>query len=108
MAKATDNKIAFSLLDVYSNLYFEKYNKKCALNRYRDKWSMLDLVDSVGYDRAKQLIEYYFKISSKTGHSLQWFMYNFDRIDDMLSQVEEDNVKRAKMREATKQMMEGK
>jgi len=53
MAKANDNKLAFSLLDLYSSLYLDKYRKPCTLNKYRDKWAMIDVVDSVGFARAK-------------------------------------------------------
>lgn len=106
MAKANDNKLAFSLLDTYSSLYRDRYSKPCTLNKYRDKWAMIDVVDSVGYDRAKQLLAYYFRLDNRSGHSLQWFLYNFDRLDDMLKKSEEDIKRRAMMREKTKRMVE--
>ena len=105
MAKANDNKLAFSLLDLYSSLYLDKYRKPCTLNKYRDKWAMIDVVDSVGFARAQELIGYYFKLSNRSGHTLQWFLYNFDRLDDMLKKSEEDMHRRAIMREKTKHMV---
>lgn len=107
MAKP-DNKLAYALLDAYSKAYMEKYNRPCQMNKYRDKWAMIDLIDSVGYDRGKELITYYFRTTSSNRHSLNWFMYNFDRLDDMLTKTEADNIRRAKMREKTKQMVEGR
>lgn len=104
---STNNKLAYALLDMYSNKYFEKYNKSCQMNKYRDKWAMIDLIDSVGYDRGRELIDYYFKTTSNNRHSLNWFMYNFDRLDDMLTKTELDIIRREKMREATRQMVEG-
>lgn len=106
MAK-TDNRLAYALLDLYSKTYNEKYNRPCQMNKYRDKWAMIDLIDSVGYDRSRELIVYYFKTTSSNRHSLNWFMYNFDRLDDMLSKTEADSVRRAKIREATKRMVGG-
>ncbi|NBR22910.1 MAG: hypothetical protein EBU08_03820 [Micrococcales bacterium] len=106
MANA-NNKLAYALLDAYSKQYEQRYGKPCQMNKYRDKWAMIDLIDSVGYDRGRELITYYFKTTSSNRHSLNWFMYNFDRLDDMLTKTEADNVRRAKMREATKQMVEG-
>jgi hypothetical protein len=66
---------------------------------------MQDVIESVGYDRARELLEYYFRVT-KQGHPLQWFFYNFDRLDDMLLQSEEDMQRRRKLREATKKMVE--
>lgn len=104
MAKA-DSKQPYALLSLYESLYSEKYSKKPKLNKFKEKWAMADVVESVGYERARELLEYYFKVS-KQGHPLQWFFYNFDRLDDMLMQSEEDALRRKKMREATKRMVE--
>ena len=66
---------------------------------------MQDVIESVGYERARTLLEYYFRVT-KQGHPLQWFFYNFDRLDDMLLQSDEDAQRRAKMRQDTKRMVE--
>lgn len=105
MAKA-ENQLAFSLLNIYAKEYESKYGRPCQMNKFRDKWAMLDLIDSVGYERAKELIAYYFKTTSNNRHSLQWFMYNFDRLDDMLGKLEADKVRREKIRAATREMVE--
>jgi len=98
-------KLAHGLVSLYCLLYKEKYNKSPIVNRYKEKWAMQDVVDSTGYDRAKVLLEYYFKMS-KAGHPLQFFYYNFDKIDLTLSQVEEDKVRRELIRQKTKAMVQ--
>lgn len=98
-------KLAHGLVSLYCVLYKEKYNKVPVVNRYKEKWAMQDVVDSTGYDRAKVLLEYYFKMS-KAGHPLQFFYYNFDKIDLTLSQVEEDKVRRELIRQKTKAMVQ--
>jgi len=105
MAKANDSKLAYSLLDLYSSLYLDRYSRNCTLNKYRDKWAMIDVIESVGFDRAKELMLYYFKLGNRSAHTLQWFLYNFDRLDDMLKKSDEDMRKRVMMREKTKQMV---
>ena len=75
------------------------------MNRYREKWAMQDVIDTVGYERSRELIEYYFKCN-KVGHPLNWFLYNFDRLDDVLVKSEEDVERRKKMREQTKYLVE--
>ena len=66
---------------------------------------MQDVVDSVGYDRAKELLEYYFRVT-KPGHPLQWFFYNFDKLDETLENAQKDQQRRKILREQTKQMVE--
>lgn len=104
MAKS-DSKQPYMLLSLYESLYSDRYNKSPRINKYKEKWAMQDVIESMGFDRSKELLEYYFKVT-KQGHPLQWFFYNFDRLDDMLLQSEEDAQRRRKMREATKKMVE--
>ena len=101
----SDNKQPYALLSLYESLYVDKYSKKPKINKYKEKLGMSDVIDSIGYERARELLFYYFKVS-KQGHPIQWFLYNFDRLDDMLMQSQEDELRRKKMREATKRMVE--
>jgi len=103
---AVKNKEPYVLIGLYETLYSQKYGKKPRLNKFREKWAMQDVIDSVGYDRAKQLLEYYFK-TSKNGHPLNFFFYNFDRIDQVESDMRRDKENRAMLREQTKRLVEG-
>jgi hypothetical protein len=87
-------------------MYKEKYGKMPFLNKYREKWAMQDVIDSVGFDRAKELIEYYFT-TGKSGHPLQFFFFNFDKIDAIQKEIKKDKVNRRILQEATKKLVEG-
>lgn len=100
------NKEPYILLTEYQNLYKAKYGKVPTLNKFREKWAMQDVIDSVGYDRAKDLLQYYFK-TSKSGHPLNFFYNNFDRMDSFMNNAEADKETRRKLREATKKLVEG-
>ncbi len=100
------NKEPYILLSLYTNLYKEKYNKVPTLNKFREKWAMQDVIDSVGFDRARELIEYYFGLS-KAGHPLQFFYYNFDKMDFLKKEIDKDKINRQRLLEETKQMVEG-
>lgn len=76
------------------------------LNKFREKWAMLDVIDSVGYDRAKELLHYYFN-TGKTGHPLNFFYNNFDRMDTFMESAEKDREHRRKLRQETKKLVEG-
>lgn len=93
-------------MGLYESLYKEKYGKSPKLNKFREKWAMKDVIDSVGYERAKDLLVYYFK-TNKQGHPLNFFFYNFDRIDQLKTEIEKDKINRIALREATKKMVEG-
>jgi hypothetical protein len=101
-----NEKQPYVLIGVYESLYLERYGKKPRVNKFREKWAMQDVIDSVGYERAKDLIVYYFK-TSKSGHPLNFFFYNFDKIDYLKTEIEKDVVHRRLLREETKKRVEG-
>jgi len=101
-----NEKQPYVLIGLYESLYLEKYKKKPRINKFREKWAMQDVIDSVGYDRAVELLVYYFK-TSKSGHPLNFFFYNFDKIDYLKAEIEKDITNRRVLRGATKKMVEG-
>lgn len=101
-----NERAPYILIGVYENLYKEKYNKKPRINKFREKWAMQDVIDSVGYDRAKELIIYYFS-TSKLGHPLNFFYNNFDRIDVLNKEIEKDKINRSILLDQTRRMVEG-
>lgn len=101
-----NNKEPYILLTHYQNLYKEKYGKPVVINKFREKWGMQDVVDSLGFDRAKDLITYYFT-TGKLGHPIQFFFYNFDKIDQLQKEIEKDKLNRQTLREETKKRVEG-
>ena len=103
---ANDNQLPYILLTDYSNLYKETYGKAPRLNTFREKWAMQDVIDSVGYDRARELLKYYFR-TNKTGHPLNFFYNNFDRMDAFMESSEKDKETRRKLMAATKKLVEG-
>lgn len=99
-----NKKEPYILIGLYQSLYKEKYGKSISLNKFREKWAMQDVIDSVGFDRAKELLIYYF-YTSKTGHPLQFFYYNFDKIDQLKKEIDRDRLNRSMLLEETKKMV---
>ena len=50
---ADNNKLPYILLTDYSNLYKSKYGKAPRINKFREKWAMQDVIDSIGFDKAQ-------------------------------------------------------
>jgi hypothetical protein len=99
-------KQPYILISLYLSLYKERYNKAVTINKFREKWAMQDVIDSVGYDRAVELLKYYFK-TAKSGHPLNFFYNNFDRIDQLEKEIKKDKAVRSILLEETKKMVEG-
>lgn len=99
------NKEPYILLTIYMALYEQKYGKKPRLNKYKEKWAMQDVLDSIGFDKAKDVLNYYFR-TGKVGHPLNFFYNNFDRLEDMMVQIDKDIVNRARLLEQTRKMVE--
>ena len=98
-------KLAYGLVSLYCSLYKKHYNKPPVVNKYREKWAMNDVIDSVGYERARILLEYYFKIK-RSSHPIDWFFYNFEKLDIALQEKETDKTRRELIRARTKLMVE--
>jgi hypothetical protein len=105
VATKQGNQEPHALITLYVSLFEERYGKKPTLNRFKEKWAMQDLIDSVGYSRAQDLIGYYFTLS-KYGHPLNWFFYNFDKLDKLWKDMEDDKTHRDMLRSKTKAMVE--
>jgi hypothetical protein len=99
------DKQPYVLISLYQSLYKEKYSRVPTMNKFREKWAMQDVIDSVGFDRAKDLLVYYFSLN-KNGHPLQFFFYNFDKMDALKIEIEKDKEKRRLLLEETKKMVE--
>ena len=100
-----ENQQAYILIGVYQQLWKKKYGKVVVVNRYKRKWDLLDVVETIGYERAKQVLEYYFTCN-KPGHPLEWFLSNFDKLDVILLNSVEDENLRKELRRKTKLLVE--
>jgi hypothetical protein len=101
-----NEKEPYVLIGLYLSLYKEKYNKTVTINKFREKWAMQDVIDSVGYERAKELLVYYFA-TNKQGHPLNFFYNNFDKIDLLNKEIKKDKINRSILLGETKKMVEG-
>ena len=82
------------------------YSTKPTINRYKEKWAMQDVIDSIGFERSKNVLYYYFE-TGKNRHPLNFFYNNFERIEDMMIQIKEDKARNTRVLQETKNRMEG-
>ncbi len=93
-------KAAFTFLSYYEKCYKQKYGRKITLNKYKEKWMALSVVEDYGIEKSKKVIEYYFRLA-KEGHPLQWLVLNFDTIIKGYESSLEDERIRAERRAET-------
>lgn len=102
------SKPEYKLVGLYEKLYLEKYRRKPTINRYRERWGMMDVIESIGYENAVECLVYYFKVDgSGHSHSLGFFFNHFDEIWDMMQKKRLDAAKRAELMEQTRKQVEG-
>lgn len=102
MAKAAANQQAYALISLFIKRYQEKYEKSPAdLNRYRDKWGFQDMIDQLGYEDSRGLVDFYFTMT-KYGHPVSYLLYNYEKIDAYRRELAEDEANRIKLREQTR------
>jgi hypothetical protein len=97
-------KQSYSLISLFEHMYELKTGRKPTLNKYREKWGFQDMIDSIGYDRAVEVIKFYFDTPNAwtPGHLFN----NFDRLDESLRKRDDDRAHRAALREQTRLRME--
>jgi len=95
VAKATE----YIALDYYIACYTKRYGKKPVINRYSARWGFKDMVESIGLERAKEVIEYYCRVGKTP--NLQDLFYNFLKVDEAMREAAEDAEHRRLLREKT-------
>lgn len=100
MAQDTIQKQGNALVSLFVKGYEAKYKTKPRMNRYREKWGFQDMIADLGYDRAREIVEYYFR-TAKSGHPVQFLLSNYDKINDFYNEKIDDEQRREKMRRET-------
>lgn len=105
MTEKDKNRLGYALVDLYILLYKTKYKRDPSINRWADHYKLMDIIDQFGFDRAKEIIEYYFK-TERQGHPITELMMNYHRIAEHMERVAEREAERARVRQETKKRVE--
>lgn len=100
VSAATLNKQATELLNLYVTLYVDKYGKAPTMNRFKQKWGFISIVEDYGHGVGKSIIEYYFK-TSRVGHPIDYLLYNYEKLHTIMVELEQDEIKREEIRKET-------
>lgn len=89
VAQSTLTKQANGLITQFIKSWTEKYGKPPVINRYKEKWAFQDMVSDLGYDRAKRVVDYYFR-TGRPFHPVQYLIYNYENLNKIMLEREKD------------------
>jgi hypothetical protein len=102
MAKPTPQQ-CHALTSHYIKLFKQKFGTEPVVNRHSARWGFDSVLLGMPPSEAKELLEFYFTTGSTNRHDLQWFFYNYEKLEDSLTEVEKDQKARAKLRQESAQ-----
>lgn len=102
VAEATINKYANILLAKYMKNYEARYGRVPEMNRFRDKWGFRGMYEDLGSNQAERVVDYYFR-TSRPGHPLSYLLYNYDKLNKILLELDKDAENRIRLRKETEE-----
>jgi hypothetical protein len=97
----TDNQKAFAVLSKYERLYTENHGAKPKMNRYREKWGIIDAIADLGEERVYDLLDFYFLTTGS--HTMSWFLNHYDTLNDSYEKDMADREHRKELRRITEE-----
>jgi hypothetical protein len=102
---STTQKQAHAVISYYQKLFKKKYGYAPKINRYVEKWGMIDTIDDNGYEGTMELLDYYFTTGAE-GHTLSNFYRTAHLLTASKMDAERDAERRRQILEETKQRVE--
>lgn len=90
-------KDAHTLTSYYKAGYKKKYGRDPIMNRYAARWGFDAVLMDMSLTEAKELIDYYFRTESPRQHSLEWFLYNYEKLIESRTIREADDALQQKI-----------
>lgn len=104
MAAQTLAQKANALITYYVKAYQEVHPHAPMINRNKQRWGFQAMSQDLGYDRAKEVIDYFLS-SKKVVHDVADLLWNYEKINVQLEEFEKDEKDRLKLRAATEKMV---
>lgn len=101
----TNAQLSNALARHYVTLYEEVHGQKPVdFNLYRDRRGFEAMIVDLGYERAKEVVEYY--MSLIRAHPCGWLLYNYEKVNKRIIEIEEEKANGAAIMEETRQRVE--
>jgi hypothetical protein len=101
----TNAQLSNALARHYVKLHEAVHGTKPAdFNLYRDRRGFEAMIEDLGYDRAKQVVEYYMGLIR--AHPCGWLLYNYEKVNNRIIEIEEEQKNAAEVFEETRKRVE--
>jgi hypothetical protein len=100
VSEQTIAKYATELINRYVAQYEKKYGRAPKINRNQLKWGFRDMAVDLGKMRAGEVIDFYFELP-RSPHEPNNLLYNYDKLDQAMEELAEDEARRLKIRQET-------
>lgn len=91
-----------TLTSYFEKAWAQKYGRKSNVNRYKARWGFDAVLGGMSLDNAKELIDFYLTTANNRDHDLEWFFYNYDKLEDARDKAAEDRAEIERLKEETK------
>ena len=103
---ATKVQQSHALANLYIKMYEGRHGSRPAdFNLYRDRRGFEAMIDDLGYERAKSVIEYYMSLVNNP-HTCRGLLFNYEKYNAFLIELEEEDERSAVIREETRKRVE--
>jgi len=92
-----------ALISYFCKKFKEKYGMEPVVNRHSSRWGFDSILQGMSPSEARQLIDYYFTTTQMKRHNLDWFFYNYDKLQEGRVESDKDKERREKMRRESEQ-----
>ncbi len=99
-----DKKLRFSILSKFKKKLQES-NRNQEINIYSQQWAADAMIESYGYEKCLDIIDYYFLVSASPDWT--WFSYNSEKVLQSKRLEDEDRLLREKLKVGAKKWLEG-
>lgn len=92
-----------------TSYYMKVFASKCGytpnVNRNSARWGFAGILTDINKDEVKELIDHLFNLPKREtdNYSLNWFLYNYDKVRDGLTRSKDYEAKRSKLMEASRE-----
>jgi hypothetical protein len=100
MAKATAQQ-CHALTTYYIDKYSEVVGKTPSVNRNKSKWGFEAMLIDYTPTQAREMIDHYIEHYA-SAPTIEWFLFNYEKVDEAKKEFEERKVQQAKRMAETK------
>jgi hypothetical protein len=98
--KAEQTKFTNALITYFIAVYTRVHDVPPLINRYKEKWGFADMLEDLGFEGGKNVIDYYLGLQM-VDHTTIHLFRNYERYARAISERAADEERRAELRKET-------